>query len=361
MSTAALDRTIAIVGATIEEAMDRTGANLLPQLSRLRALRDPDDMPPSGLARELQLERRIWIEQIREGLLDRSQAVIAASLRSSRGVKPPRDDPWADLDPTFVAAHEARCAIVWAQAQLEAIACCRRYGESGKVSHLRAAIARLEGASRIARPGRATRMTTRIAGRERERLGAALDAALEADARAFFVRHVRGRIDAGASRVEQHFSEERWTFGRTWYIPDLGIVFAPPLQGLYDEARAADERERAEADRLTEERLADIRARREASGKGDAGGGDPPGDVHVHPGQDDGGAPPTPSEPPLPDPARRRILVDLPDRGLTYLEPSAAASCLQELARRARGAAERAQREEDKREYYRLVGKDYPG
>lgn len=355
MSIEDVQRTVAIVEACIALALERTGVDLMPLSSRLETLVNPErSLPPRGLAREIQLERLVWVREIREGLLPASQLAVAASLRASRGTREPSEDPWAELDPEFVVARDTRCAAVWTRAQLDAMTCCQRFARTSRVSFLRTAVTRLEAAARMARARQAPRITGRAIPRERERLRIALDAALEDDARAYFVERVRTCFEAAGSGVEHNLSEERWARRWSYYLRDLGHAFAPPLQAEYDEARRLDEIERAEARRRHDQPMGAMRARLSPAAEHD----------HVldEVSKEDI---PVPLRPDVTEAeayaARCLVPVDLPDRGVTYMTRAEAASCEEELGRRRQWDAVRAQREEDRRDYYARIGKEYPG
>lgn len=141
MSVEDLHRTMTIVDAYIALALGWTGVDLMPLTSRLESIVNPErSWSPAGLAREIQLERSVLVREIREGLLPASQLAVAASIRSSRGTRQASDDPWAELDPDFVEARDARCAEVWTKAQLDAVTCCQRFVRTSRVSFLRITI-----------------------------------------------------------------------------------------------------------------------------------------------------------------------------------------------------------------------------
>lgn len=355
MSVEDLQRTVTIVDTYIALAMERSGVDLMPLSSRLESLVNPErSWSPPGLAREINLERSVWVREIREGLLPASQLAVAASLRASRSTRQPGDDPWAELDPEFVVARDTGCAAVWTRAQLDAMTCCQRFAWTSRVSFLRTAVTRLEAASRTARARQAPRVTVRAVPRARERLRIALDAALEDDARAYFVERVRTRLEAAGSGIEHHLSEERWTRRRSYYLRDLGHAFAPPLQAEYDEARRLDEIERAEAERRHDEAMEAMRTRASSAAEHDYVREEPPEEdipVAARPDVTEVEANGVPG----------LVAVDLPDRGITYMTPAQAASCREELERRRLSDAVQAQREEDRRQYYARIGKEYPG
>jgi hypothetical protein len=354
MSVEDVQRTVAIVEACIALALERTGVDLMSLTSRLETLLNPEpSLPPRGRAREVQLERLVWVREIREGLLPASQLALAASLRASRGTRESSEDPWAELDPEFVIARDTRCAAVWTRAQLDAMMCCQRFARTSRVSFLRTAVTRLEGAAMMARARQASRITIRTVPRERERLRIALDAALEDDARAYFVERVRTRFEAAGPGVEHNLSEEQWARRRTYYLRDLGHAFAPPLQAEYDEARRLDEIERAER-RRHDQPMGATRARLSPAAEND----------HVLDEVSEEDIP-VPLRPDVTEAeayaARCLVPVDLPDRGVTYMTPAEAASCEEELERRRQWDAVRAEREDDRRDYYARIGKEYPG
>jgi hypothetical protein len=354
MNAIGLNDTVAIVRAHVDVGIERTGANLIPLLMRLEAL-DHRRASTTGRAGLLDLERSVWVRSIQNDLLPDSQAVVATSLRDSRGIGGPTEDPWADLDPEFVAARDTLEARTWAQAEVEALASCSRFVATTKVTFLRTAVAQLERASQNSRMrGTTRRMTIDGSARERDRLRVALDTALSADARAFFVRHVRTCLGGVGPRVDQRLSEERWTVGFSYRLRDIGVVFAPAFQAVYDTAKRDDEDHWAEKDRRREAAAEALRAE---MGQRSAGGKRP---------QRTSSEPPSPlAAPGVPEDARpgqgpplmgELVLVELPT-GPKWLDRASAASCQAEMDRRRRHDAIRKERKDQLRLYHAQIGR----
>lgn len=358
MST--LERTVMVVRRHIQVATQQAGVDLTPQLWRLDELVEAQVSSPSPRGRlgGLELEREVWLHQVGECLLPSSRELIAESIRATRGARRAEGDPWAALDPEFIADRVLARQMIWTRAEVAALEACRRYEVTSKVTYLRTAVARLERAASAAKARQEVRMTVGSASLERDRLGTALEGALQEDPRKFFVEHVRSNLGGpGSHGGQQLLSDESWTFDRPWYFPDLRGVFAPEFQAVYDaawrdelERRAEDERRRAEG--------AETRRAENAHTSSSADGAEDmePESEGSEEGEEAGATVPAD---PQPDVGRALVLVHLPT-GDEWLEPAMAASCNADLDRLRKKEEARAAYEEVRRDYYFTIGKPYP-
>ena len=350
MNMSGLERTLEVVSAHVDVASEFTDADVVSLLSRLDALWDEVGSPDPDSA--LEFECSTWVREVRACLLPRSRERIAQSLAATRGTRPVRLDRWADLDEAFVAERDASVAVAWNEAQIDALECCERFLGTQRVGQLRRAVNRLEAALGAARSRQASKMSIAAAPRERRRLGTALDFALEPDARAFFVQHVRTLLGGDPSTAEQLLSEERWTWPRSYYLRELGTVFAPFLQHVYDDARRAEEEQRAADERRRDEEARIAAREKTPATQDEALESASPGSSAQVPRPVEADV----VEDPPSRPVRVLVPVDLPT-GRKWLDPAMAAASEEALDWMGRHDGAREEQKRLKREYHALIGR----
>ena len=344
-------------------------------LSRLRrrtlAFNEPPGPPRGALEREravTRAEAAWWVAVVWELLLPEPRHVVTQQLADSGGFGDPRSDPWALVEPE---AHRAQARFEKAES-LKAIhqstEWCLRYRRTRKTRCLDAAVSSLARAVAIERGIANPYEPANDDAVDAERLQDALRAALPDSAYHYLVLFVRSVIademremtprdvdfiHRFSSSMSPFPSGEEWAPG-SWFVEWL-------QEGYDDEAeRVRRAREAGKLASLRQHESAQADPSSAATSTRPAyDGAEPLSAVPVvearqtmyHP-QGLGTSEETADHAGL-------VLVDLPT-GPKWLEPAMAAACEAELERRRRHEAVRQQREQDKIEYYALIGKRYP-
>ena len=344
-------------------------------LSRLRrrtlAFLEPPEPPRGALERERALTRAEatwWVAVVWELLLPEARHVVTQQLADSGGFGDPRSDPWALVEPE---AHRAQARFEKAEslkAIHQATQWCLRYRKTRTTRCLEAAVSSLSRAVAIERGVANPYEPADGEAVDAKRLQDALRAALPDSAYHYLVSFVRSVIaDEMREMTPRHvdfihrFSSPMSPFpsGEAWAA---GSWFVEWLQEGYDDEAERVRRAHEAAgsaglqhEPAQEDPSSDATSTRSAYDGGEPVSASPVVEARQTSSQPQGLGT---SEEVAPDHAGL-VLVDLPT-GPKWLEPAMAAACEAELERRRRHEAIRQQREQDKIEYYALIGKRYP-
>ena len=352
-------------------------AALLPLRRRLEGLLVAQPRPlrlPETAA--IEEEMRIWVAAIQGQLAPVRRDAFIAALRApaegDSGVDG-TDDHWVLLDPLLLSVRQKEIDLTAEHSASAATRMCLRYGRARSYSYIREAVKELETGVALARQG--SRLGIRPADCPRlvEQLAAALSSMPKGIA-SVFAAEVRGRVanargdlpHSPKSSRRRHREEDQWLSKRQWGEPierafGTGVWFTEELQFRLEAHCAAekvDDLRRAEVDRRFLMWEAQVEARSESSRAQSHDLGvtstpvPPKGDVARSRDRVD--------EHP-PEEATRRVLaessqaVNDPGPDFSVMSPAMAAAVRADLERRARHDRERAEREENRREYQRQL------